>query len=209
GDSKFNLMKNFGIQFIEEAFLVSVFCYEKAPLCSLLEAWARSDVPVHVLLPEGQLIHQVRSWFGFNPELKQTISRGNLHLSVIPFMSQDKYDQLLWISDVNFVRGEDSFVRAQWSANPLIWHIYPQSDLAHMNKLMAFFDRYSVRMPPELAEPLRLFWINWNTCGDVGLMWDLLADRMKLWKSHSLDWMTQLDRYPDLASNLVKFCENR
>ena len=35
-----------------------------------------------------------------------------------PFLAQDRYDQLLWACDVNFVRGEDSFVRAQWAGGP-------------------------------------------------------------------------------------------
>ena len=39
----------------------------------------------------------------------------------VPFVAQDDYDRLLWACDLNFVRGEDSFVRAQWAARPLIW----------------------------------------------------------------------------------------
>ena len=43
----------------------------------------------------------------------------------VPFLDQDRYDELLWACDLNFVRGEDSFVRAQWAARPFVWHIYP------------------------------------------------------------------------------------
>ena len=47
---------------------------------------------------------------------------------------------MLWACDVNFVRGEDSLVRALWAGKPLVWHIYPQHDDAHDAKLEAFLD---------------------------------------------------------------------
>ena len=56
----------------------------------------------------------------------------------IPFLPQDEYDQLLWLCDLNFVRGEDSFVRAIWSRKPFLWQIYEQSDDIHLKKLQAW-----------------------------------------------------------------------
>ncbi|MGO3123144.1 MAG: elongation factor P maturation arginine rhamnosyltransferase EarP [Advenella sp.] len=56
----------------------------------------------------------------------------------IPFLPQDEYDQLLWLCDLNFVRGEDSFVRAIWSRKPFLWQIYEQSDDTHLKKLQAW-----------------------------------------------------------------------
>ena len=50
-----------------------------------------------------------------------------LTVRVLPFVPQAEYDRLLWACDVNIVRGEDSFVRAQWANRPFAWHIYPQS----------------------------------------------------------------------------------
>jgi uncharacterized repeat protein (TIGR03837 family) len=47
---------------------------------------------------------------------------------------------MLWACDLNFVRGEDSLVRALWAGKPFIWHIYPQDDNAHHAKLEAFLD---------------------------------------------------------------------
>ena len=71
--------------------------------------------------------------------------RGRLTLHAIPFVPQDDYDRLLWCSSVNFVRGEDSFVRAQWAARACAWHIYPQAEAAHWAKLEAFLARYTAR----------------------------------------------------------------
>ena len=58
-------------------------------------------------------------------------------------MTQDEYDLLLWSCDFNAVRGEESFIRAQWAGRPLVWHIYPQEDDAHWDKLNAFLELYS------------------------------------------------------------------
>jgi uncharacterized repeat protein (TIGR03837 family) len=69
-------------------------------------------------------------------------------LHVIPFIAQDDHDKLLWSCDINFVRGEDSSVRAQWAARPFVWHLYPQSEQAHLAKLRAFTDRYAVDWTP-------------------------------------------------------------
>ena len=70
-------------------------------------------------------------------------TRGALTVRVLPFVPQDDYDRLLWACDVNFVRGEDSFVRAQWAGQPFLWHIYLQDENLHHVKLRAFLQRYA------------------------------------------------------------------
>ena len=77
--------------------------------------------------------------------------RGNLLIHVLPFVAQDDYDRLLWCCDLNAVRGEDSFVRAQWAGRPLLWHIYPQEEGAHWDKLEAFLAIYNADLMPEAA----------------------------------------------------------
>jgi uncharacterized repeat protein (TIGR03837 family) len=69
--------------------------------------------------------------------------RGALTVRVLPFVPQPDYDRLLWACDLNFVRGEDSFVRAQWAGRPFVWHIYPQDENLHHKKLRAFLQRYA------------------------------------------------------------------
>ena len=70
-------------------------------------------------------------------------TRGALTVRVLPFVAQPDYDKLLWACDFNFVRGEDSFVRAQWAGKPFVWHIYPQDENLHHVKLRAFLQRYA------------------------------------------------------------------
>jgi uncharacterized repeat protein (TIGR03837 family) len=63
---------------------------------------------------------------------------------------------MLWACDLNFVRGEDSLVRALWAGQPFVWHIYPQDDNAHHAKLQAFLDGL------QAPESLRRFHHVWN-----------------------------------------------
>jgi hypothetical protein len=53
-------------------------------------------------------------------------------------LTQIDYDHLLWACDLNFVRGEDSLVRALWARKPFVWHIYPQDDGAHIGQIECF-----------------------------------------------------------------------
>jgi hypothetical protein len=86
----------------------------------------------------------VRAFLGAEARAGAAATRGALTVRVIPFMPQTDYDRLLWACDLNFVRGEDSWVRAQWAARPFIWHIYPQDENLHHVKLRAFLQKYAV-----------------------------------------------------------------
>ena len=61
--------------------------------------------------------------------------------SSVPPVPQTHFDALLAQFDVLIVRGEDSFLRAQYAAKPLLWHIYPTPDNAHFVKLDAWLNQ--------------------------------------------------------------------
>jgi uncharacterized repeat protein (TIGR03837 family) len=88
---------------------------------------------------------------------------GALSISYLPYLTQPDFDHLLWACDLNFVRGEDSLVRALWAGAPLVWQIYPQDDDAHHVKLGAWLDWLGA--PP----PLRQFHHAWNGFADSTL----------------------------------------
>ncbi len=96
--------------------------------------WAQSTTPVICMAPQGKLLPQVQTWQAHHAE------QGALEVQYLPFLPQHKYDDLLASCDLNFVRGEDSFVRAQLAGRPLVWHIYPQAEDAHLTKLQAFLE---------------------------------------------------------------------
>ena len=129
-------------------------------------------------------------------------------LHAVPFVDQDEFDRLLWSSDVNFVRGEDSFVRAQWAARPFVWHIYPQAERAHWAKLEAFLDRE--RDGADAGRPRARS----GASGARGTETRAAAGsprhggtsptRARSSRRHGDSWARQLAALPDLASGLVK-----
>jgi uncharacterized repeat protein (TIGR03837 family) len=152
---------------------VSFFSYENAAIPGLLAAWAGGDAPVRACVPAGKALPAIAAWFdkAEPPDPGATLARGNLTLHVLPMLSQDAYDRLLWACDLNFVRGEDSFVRAQFAARPLVWQAYVQEEEAHFAKLDAFLDLYCAGMDSTLAESTRRTWLNWNRETDMGADW--------------------------------------
>jgi uncharacterized repeat protein (TIGR03837 family) len=118
---------------------------------------------------------------------------------------------VLWQCDLNFVRGEDSFVRAQWAARPFVWHIYPQADDAHRVKLEEFLRRFEVGLDPAAAEAANQFWLAFNgrRTEDAALAWPAFRAALPRLREHGAGWADRLAKQPDLASGLVEFCESR
>jgi uncharacterized repeat protein (TIGR03837 family) len=188
--------------------VVSLFCYDNAPVSRLLDCWAASVTPVRCLVPASHLLQQIAGWTGIQTLAPgASVLRGNLTLHIIPFLPQEDYDALLWACDCNFVRGEDSFVRAQWAARPLVWHIYPQQDQAHLAKLEAFLNRYCHDLMPAAAAAVRTFHRQWN--GDGNLDWNGFWQSRAQLQRHAMAWAERLARFKDLAYNLVHFCKDR
>jgi uncharacterized repeat protein (TIGR03837 family) len=189
---------------------VSLFGYENCALPGLLAAWHDSPVPITCLVPEGRLVEGVASFLGL-PELEcnRDYVRGNLTVRVLPFMDQLRYDEFLWTCDCNFVRGEDSFVRAQWAARPFVWHIYPQQEDAHWVKLQAFLDRYCAALPAEAASGVRTFWEAWNRGSGAGEAWPGFWRHRMVLERHAERWADDLSSQSGLAANLVQFCNKR
>jgi uncharacterized repeat protein (TIGR03837 family) len=187
---------------------ISLFCYPNAALPALLDAWADGDVPVTCIVPEGVAAGALDTWTGGNlPHRGRPFVRGRLCVRVIPFVAQDDYDRLLWLCAVNFVRGEDSFVRAQWAARPFAWHIYPQAGSAHWPKLDAFLDLHARGLDPAAGAALRRFWRAWNGAPGappIDAAWlEFLAARPQL-EAHAEGWAASLATLPGLAAGLVK-----
>ena len=134
---------------------------------------------------------------------------GSSRINGIDFLPMDDYDRLLWSSDINFVRGEDSFIRAQWAARPFVWQIYPQDDAAHHAKLEAFLERYCTEMPSPMAASVKAMFLAWNTGQGVGAAWrDFFALRDAI-AEYNRDWAVRLASTPDLTTSLVNFCASK
>ncbi len=187
--------------------LVSLFTYESAALEGWFDTLIRGQERVLCLVPEGRVLTSVAACFGLDaaPTAGDVLTRASLTVAAIPFLSQSEYDRLLSLCDFNLVRGEDSFVRAQWAGKPFLWHIYPQHDDVHMLKLDAFLRLYSEKDDCGLAR----FWHCWNLGEDCGDLWHYLRPQLPRLREQAREWRQKLAQMPDLAGNLVQLYRNR
>lgn len=196
-----------------EALAVSLFCYEPVALPALLGQLGTLDPacrPAHLLVTPGRATAAVQALQnGTGTENNNEIGlqptrtlRQQLSISYLPAVDQMQFDQLLWASDLNLVRGEDSLVRALWAGQPLVWQIYPQSDLAHHDKLHAFLDWLQ---PPA---SLRSFHAVWNGL-QAGALPVLDADTLAAWAECTRSARARLLAQDDLAAQLLGFVHKR
>lgn len=170
----------------------SLFCYEPTTLPALL-AQAGEETPSDWLVTTGRASEAV------NTALAQGLHTGHATLHSLPRLTQRDYDHLLWACDLNFVRGEDSLVRALWAGQPLVWHIYPQHDNAHHAKLGAFLDW--LQAPPSL----RAFHRVWNGLAEHDApVWPGWAV-VNSWRDCVQAARARLLAQPDLTTQLLGF----
>ena len=171
---------------------VFLFGYANAAGDQLIEAITRLETGARCTVPEGALAETLHR----NPAIEK-----------IQFVPQQDFDRLLWQHDVLFVRGEDSFVRAQWAAKPFIWQIYPQSENTHWIKLNAFLAIYCGGLATEPEAALRELWRAWNAedSANIGAAWRRFMEHLPALQGHATAWSKKLAEMPDLAANLLSF----
>ena len=175
---------------------VSLFCYAHAAVPALLEQLAQiTRQPTLLLATHGPAATQVAH--GLGPSLQ----RGALRAQLLPALTQRDYDHLLWACDLNFVRGEDSFVRAQWAGVPFVWQAYPQTDGADAVKFDAFLALFLHGADPKLASTVGSLWQAWN---GRGCALPALPNHAA-WQRHCTAWRAGLREQPDLTRQLLSF----
>jgi uncharacterized repeat protein (TIGR03837 family) len=189
-----------------EATVVSLFSYENPAVDALLEQWRDGAEPIVVLAPEGRVSGALARFFGAPTfGAGAHAERGSVRAHSLAFRPQPEFDRLLWSSDINFVRGEDSFVRAQWARRPFVWHIYPQSDAAHLPKLDAALAHYAASLPSAAKAAIGRFWHAWNGVGPLDWA-DFWGHRPTL-RARADTWADELASVGDLAGNLADFAK--
>lgn len=173
--------------------LISLFCYEPPGLPELLRQLAQGRVRTRLLVTAGRARAAVEQALPSLPELADS----RLGIAFLPLMPQPGYDELLWSCDLNFVRGEDSLVRALWAGRPFVWQIYPQNDDAHHAKLEAFLGW--LQAPPGLCA----FHRRWN--GMRGAPAAALPDDVAGWNATAELARQRALALPELATELSRF----
>ncbi len=182
---------------------ISLFCYDNPALPDLLAAWRDGEQCVDCHVAAGLPQRQVEAWLGDPFPTVSAIQRGQLTLHALPFLPQTEYDKLLASCHLNFVRGEDSLVRALWAERPFVWQAYPQAEDAHHVKLAALLERLSA------CAPMRNIWQAWNTAGAIAATWPAFLAVLPRLAEQAPHRAQQILAQGDLAGNLVKFCMAR
>ncbi|WP_095078665.1 elongation factor P maturation arginine rhamnosyltransferase EarP [Pseudomonas sp. Irchel s3h17] len=202
-------LQGLGVERAEGEELISLFAYENAGLADWLDVMAAGAQTTHLLVPEGRILGDVSRWLGVDGlSVGAREVRGALTVQVLPFIRQDQYDLLLWSCDFNAVRGEDSFVRAQWAARPMMWHIYQQEEDIHLDKLEAFLALYTQRLSPAARTALEGLWRAWNTGEGMAPAWVAAREHWPELQNHAQAWCLEQALQADLAAALVQFYLN-
>jgi uncharacterized repeat protein (TIGR03837 family) len=191
-----------------DSLKVSLFCYPHAPISDLLNSMAESNQRIDCYIPTSSILPHIADFFSFNTiETGSIHSKKNLNIHVVPFLSQADYDQLLASCDINFVRGEDSWIRAIWAGKPFIWQPYLQTENTHVTKLNAFLDLFYADCEAHVKDAIyktHSAWVTGNITEDI---WQNYLDALQAIKPFTLDKASQLATQSDLASKLVVFLQ--
>ena len=186
---------------------VFLFSYEQSAIAQWLETLRNGSHPITLSVTPCPARPQIDAWL-----LSQS-EHTNLKVESLEFVAQHDFDALLSQFDVLFVRGEDSFVRAQWAGKPLIWQIYPQEEDTHLIKLQAFYDRYLDlgMLSPAQRSIVWQFVLAWNTghtrasADTLAGLWPQFVGILPALHENALVWRQQLLQQPDLVTQLRDF----
>jgi uncharacterized repeat protein (TIGR03837 family) len=190
------------------ALKISLFSYSHAPISDLLSAMADSTQKINCYVPATSILPKIADFFG-----KETVAAGehlhrnNLNLHVLPFLSQADYDKLLASCDINFVRGEDSWIRAIWAGKPFIWQPYWQTEDTHLTKLSAFLDVFYSGCKDTAQQAAFAMHKAWTSPQVTASTWQDYLGNIGTLKTFTAQQSSTLASQPDLATNLVIYIE--
>lgn len=200
---------------------LSLFCYETDSVSALLEAL--HEHKTQLMICAGKALSAINKLLPTPLIIGSCVQHGASTLYALPMLTHTDYDQLLASCDLNIIRGEDSFIRAQWAAKPLLWHIYPQDELAHETKLQAWLARVSAVTQAEPNPPQALINQASSSALNVWLaaQWAWVRGTLTPEHIHALlaelqslremmqGWRNHLMQAPDLATQLMRFYANQ
>jgi len=210
-----------------DSIKISLFCYPQARIAALCAGLAQSGKAISLILPfkaelttSNLILAELKS-SGFRARSNdQVFELGNIQLYLTPFLSQPDYDHLLWACDLNFVRGEDSWIRAIWAGKPFVWQPYLQADAVHLHKLSAFIEVFSANAPADVQRLMQSSHLAWSadleqaTDNMVSVnpssmaLWQDFIDQLPAIQAYTAERADTLAGQADLATKLVFFSEN-
>ncbi|MGL5988885.1 elongation factor P maturation arginine rhamnosyltransferase EarP [Cetobacterium sp.] len=134
-------------------FIGTIFSYEKnfEPLFNSLLKNNKNNCLLILGEKSKNSVREILKYMSIDCLTTEIVEYKNIKIKFMPFLEQEEYEELINLAHYNFVRGEDSFVRALLTGKPFVWHIYLQEEMAHMDKIEGFIERYR-----EVLESLNL-----------------------------------------------------
>ena len=187
---------------------ISLFSYPHAPICDLLSAMADSATKISCYVPATSILPKIAAFFSKESIVAgEHLCRNNLSLHVLPFLSQADYDKLLASCNINFVRGEDSWIRALWAGKPFIWQPYLQTEDTHLIKLKAFLDVFYSGCEDTSKQAAIAMHNAWASQQIRASTWQDYLSNISTLKTFTAQQSSALASQPDLATNLVIYIE--
>jgi uncharacterized repeat protein (TIGR03837 family) len=197
--------QSLGINSMSDGLNVSLFSYANAPIDYLFSALINGEQRVNLFMPFNDCLPK-RLLGKEKVAIGDCLIKGNLTLHILPFLTQENYDQLLWACNINFVRGEDSWVRAIWAGKPFVWQPYWQTEQTHMVKLNAFLKTYYASCP--MSETITALHQSWADGEFSSNLWALYVEHLAEINAFSQKQSRALMQQDTLTNKLVAFCAN-
>ncbi|UOO80873.1 elongation factor P maturation arginine rhamnosyltransferase EarP [Uruburuella testudinis] len=195
-----------------------LFGYHSPIWTEWLRMWQQAGKPICLLLAGKQIIESLKADAAIpqnalmhHGDVFQTAC---VTLVNMPFVPQSDFDRLLHLADGLIIRGEDSFVRAQYAAKPFFWHIYPQDEMAHFDKLHAFWQRVYPTFPEAVQSAHQALSDELNggpalTAAARLAAWKVLQTHWHAWQKSSTDWQQNLFAQTSATEKLAKFIQGK
>ncbi len=190
-----------------------IFSYTNPILSEWITCWKNLSIPLDIWLAPGLSTNSLQQLFPTSPNPGTQINIGYLSISILPMVQQQDFDKILWLADINIVRGEDSLVRAHWAHKPFFWHIYPQENDTHLVKLDAFWQKVYAFFSPAIQQAHQALSLELNQAVRLSVQerhyhWQQLFEHYQLWQQGQKKWTEKQNIIQNLAENLVNLAQN-
>lgn len=186
----------------------SLFSYMNPCLKPLLGLFKQSRRRFEFTVFEGLAQQNLEEIYKRKFTKEDVFTDGNLSFCCTGMCDQQRYDEVLLSSDINFVRGEDSIVRAMLSGKIFIWQIYRQSENTHIKKLRSFFECIREHTPSEALDKVLRLHLAYN-----GIPEDLddiqFDDLLNQWAQMCRNWSDYLMAMKPLQDQLLEFIKSK
>lgn len=178
-----------------DLYSISLFYYPIQKIEVFLDAIDRIKKPIQFFIPQ-YLFDLLRPKNNYQ----------FINIIPYPFLNHDDFDDLLWSCDLNFVRGEDSWIRAIWAGKPFIWQPYIQENNIHLIKLKAFLRRYCEACDQDLSEILIKMHDDWSNNKFNEVLWhDFFKQQARL-EAFALKQSHHYFKEASFVESLVDYC---